>query len=321
MSFPRSVFNTQFKRLYSFFPRRIPTKNRSKYLVTISGVTVAGAYFYIENKRRPKYPVELCPEYFTKYKITKRIDIDRHHYLLELTPLIPQANNIWEQVNARKLWSVEVKQPELMVVRNYTPLPLKFTEDDTLKQLEAGQNNHGKLIFYMKNYDEGEVAKWIRSLPQNHQVDIRGPFVEYEIPKGVNVINFFTAGTGLVSALQVMLNTSAPYTSTMHVFHSCKQSKELGPLFGILQDLQKNNPFFTYTMFDSSKHTDIRSQWKTFELLVPSATKIRGGVSLVCGPEDYITAIAGRKLVPLQGPIGGILKQKGWTNDNAFKLS
>lgn len=86
-------------------------------------------------------------------------------------------------MTAENLWSVEIKQPEVMVVRNYTPLPLKFNPaSKEIEILKDGDNADGKLSFYIKKYENGEVARWLHHLPKGHIIEIRGPFIDYEFP-------------------------------------------------------------------------------------------------------------------------------------------
>lgn len=94
-------------------------------LVTVTGAVIVWKSLGIRTPSR----TELSPTHFTPYKISYRQDIDASHYLLELTPSNPQKTNIWEQIPRNVIWSVEIKQPEIMVVRNYTPVPLSFVQD------------------------------------------------------------------------------------------------------------------------------------------------------------------------------------------------
>lgn len=149
-------------------------------LLTVGAVSSYLTYRYT-SERENKH--ELSPSYFVKYKISHKRDIDSSHFLLEVTPLFKQKVNIWSLMTAENLWSVEIKQPEVMVVRNYTPLPLKFNPaSKEIEILKDGDNADGKLSFYIKKYENGEVARWLHHLPKGHIIEIRGPFIDYEFP-------------------------------------------------------------------------------------------------------------------------------------------
>jgi len=41
---------------------------------------------------------------------------------------------------------------------------------------------------------------------------------------------------------------------------------------------------------------------------------------VICGPPGQVNAVAGKKEGPKQGPVGGILKELGYTEDQVFKF-
>lgn len=343
----------------------------TKRILTLSiGIGSAWVGYSLYHRNYNQESNELSPERFAKYRISWRKDIDESHYLMELTPVVSQKKNLWREHGYNKLWSVEVKQPEIHVVRSYTPLPLvhslsedaKETKDQSfnLKVLEDGENGGGKLMFYIKQYANGEVARWLHGLPANSELELRGPFVEYELPEfpeneicrsrsflnhkaalkpELNKenfcyqpfdINFFTGGTGIVTALQLML-TENPFRGQIHLYHGCSDIKELGPLLPLLSKLADAKR--VHLDISANARTEVEKQWKKlldtphpYQGIIPfsSATTqaiFRPILSLVVGPEGFIKAVSGEKFSMNQGPINGILGEKGWNNSNVFKLS
>lgn len=104
----------------------------------------------------------------------------------------------WDKFWARGVWSVEVKQPELMVSRRYTPLPClerivlpelgagMLKESSMLVegegQGEDGGEKGGELRLLIKFEPEGEVSRWLFGLPVGSTVWFRGPRWEWEYP-------------------------------------------------------------------------------------------------------------------------------------------
>ncbi|CAI4051319.1 hypothetical protein SKDZ_15G1910 [Saccharomyces kudriavzevii ZP591] len=337
------------------------------YLITSAVLTTGliGSYLshgYFDDKKN-KY--ELSPSHFVKYRISHKQDIDSSHFLLEVTPLVKQKVNMWSLMTAEHIWSVEIKQPEVMVVRSYTPLPLEFnpTSNET-EILKDGDNADGKLSFYIKKYENGEVARWLHRLPKDHVIEIRGPFVDYEFPhlpdelkrsrdclymnnfnKGININNenpkyiyqpydiiMFTAGTGVVTALQLLL-TESPFRGKMKIFHTSKNINQLGPLYSILSKLQASNRV-QLQIFESDKQTrkeilknieKAATRPYPYKGLLPfsnvSGNKFEPILALVCGPESYISSISGNKDGLNQGQVQGLLDAKGWDSQNVYKLS
>lgn len=348
---------------------KLPRKSSySKKFFTTSCLLTAGvigsylSYRY-SSHRENKY--ELSPSHFVKYKISHKQDIDSSHFLVEVTPLIKQKVNVWSLMTAENLWSVEVKQPEVMVVRSYTPLPLSFNPTSReIEILKDGNNADGKLSFYIKKYENGEVARWLQHLPKGHVIEIRGPFVDYEFPHLPNELKrsreclyvdncnekdyidkedskfvyqpfdimMFTAGTGIVTALQLLL-TESPFRGNIKLFHTNENVKQLGPLYPILLRLQAFNRV-QLQIFE----TDRQTRQEILKNIQKSITKpypykgllpfsnvtdqdFKPVLALVCGPESYISSISGRKYDLNQGPVRGLLSKKGWDSDNVYKLS
>ncbi|GAV48176.1 hypothetical protein ZYGR_0I04730 [Zygosaccharomyces rouxii] len=359
---PTLLIKNYYKRCYSHRFTQLPQERR----IRLSGVLMMGAIgvsalsYYYYSILRQQQSQELSPTHFIPYKISHKIDIDPSHFLLELTPLQRQKVNLWSQMGSEHLWSVEVKQPEIMVVRSYTPLPLQVDENQReLKAIPDGSNGDGKFVLYVKQYGNGEVARWLHRLPLGHTIDVRGPFVEYELPKYEGEISrnrdflfndeissteedkfkyqpfdiaMFTAGTGIVSALQILL-TESPLRGKMHLRYSCGSVDVLGPLKPFLYQLHRYGRI-DLQVLESSKESNVSKRQQKIWDQIPSPTNYLGPsnylgpnkisspvLALVCGPERYIADISGPRINLAQGPIGGMLKAKGWTEGNVYKLS
>ncbi|SMN17867.1 similar to Saccharomyces cerevisiae YOR037W CYC2 Mitochondrial peripheral inner membrane protein, contains a FAD cofactor in a domain exposed in the intermembrane space [Maudiozyma saulgeensis] len=323
-----------FTRLYTRSTKSPVSKSffqryRKQIKLGIAGTAVATVlgFGYCEYVIHTTWTVELDEDQFTRYKISQRVDIDPHHYFLEAKPLSEQKINIWKKLTSNKIWSLEVKQPEIMIVRNYTPLPLKLTvnnkDDYQLEPLDIKNNdtNGGKLLFYIKNYDNGEVGRWMRNLDVGSRIDLRGPFVEYEFKDDTKNVNMYTAGTGVVSALQILLNNTLENPRTFTWVHTSHDMNELGKLYPMMINLNKTNDISLRLFSDTYS---IRDNIEELMKLTPANTQNlsfnKEFMALVCGPDGFIKSLAGAKVDLRQGPLDGILKHQGWTKDNVFKL-
>lgn len=140
----------------------------------------------------------LSPEEFHPFVVTHKEEIDKDHFLVELTPKFDYwqysfspEKSLW---NGDRIWSVEVKQPQIMVVRSYTPLPLYFMKSEytwsgekkpLLKVItpDAGSYDHGGVMtLYIKRYDDGEVSRYIVDRKIGEEIELRGPHTEYKFP-------------------------------------------------------------------------------------------------------------------------------------------
>ncbi|CDR41635.1 CYFA0S07e04434g1_1 [Cyberlindnera fabianii] len=250
-------------------------------LLCIGGGWGVFAYKFLTDDTPTEF---LSRDKFIPFVITNKIDIDKDHYFLEVMPKFskwksdPKQTEYWD---GNRLWSVEVKQPQIMVVRRYTPLPLEiYTSEFTGEKLVRIQEEdmatmEGKLVFYIKKYNQGEVARWLSRKPIGSEIELRGPYTEFEFPKTLNnnverpqMMNlpskvsadpvfplkpdnlaFYAAGTGIAPALQLLL-TKNPYKGFVDVYYSHKTDEEV-PISRLMFFLEKlDRARFTHLVQD-----------------------------------------------------------------------
>lgn len=108
---------------------------------------------------------------------------------------------------AHGLWSVEIKQPQLQIARNYTPLPPPAPGASAPgDQAGAGAQAH-QLRFLIRRYDGGEMSTYLSRLQPGDEVYLRGPHLGFDVAArlgdaGERVV-FLAGGTGVAPALQV----------------------------------------------------------------------------------------------------------------------
>jgi ferredoxin-NADP reductase len=189
-----------------------------------------------------KTPQPLNQEKFTPFTITAREQVSPTAFILTLEPpaaaksLLGSKSSAWtwtwtiggsksdsdsgrESADVIKrawehgLWSVEVKQPELQVARDYTPLPPHTTGDG------EGEGDV-KLRLYIRRMERGEVSGYLARLKVGDTVELRGPRLGFDLRRRVGVdevgvgdgdgerekekkkVVFFAGGTGIAPALQ-----------------------------------------------------------------------------------------------------------------------
>ncbi|CAK7895505.1 hypothetical protein CAAN1_12S04500 [[Candida] anglica] len=233
----------------------------------------------------------LIPTEFHPFIITHKEQIDPDHFLIEVKPKFDRwkyayYNNYLDKTiwNGKKIWSVEVKQPQIMVVRSYTPLPLYFLKSEltrsgerkpllkVINNDEEDGDKNGTMTFYIKRYGDGEVSKYITSKNIGDEIELRGPNIEYTFPyhpmgnvyerpifrdlpsevecdtidrvrdehniPDVDNVTFYTAGTGIAPALQVLLSRN-PYQGFVNLHYSAQKPGELKPLERFIYFLEK----------------------------------------------------------------------------------
>ncbi|KAG7193484.1 mitochondrial peripheral inner membrane protein [Scheffersomyces spartinae] len=188
-----------------------PTKTTtrwSRYLPKMLGVLVLvwGGYtikvwFYPPDEGGEDARELLSPNKFHKFIITHKEQIDDDHFLIEIQPkythwqysyiLNYESKTIW---NGDRIWSVEVKHPDISVVRSYTPLPFYFMKSEYTRRGErkpmlrvihnenVDYDMNGVMTLYVKRYNDGEVSRYITSKNIGEEIELRGPYEEYKFP-------------------------------------------------------------------------------------------------------------------------------------------
>ncbi|KAH3666596.1 hypothetical protein WICMUC_005580 [Wickerhamomyces mucosus] len=364
-------------------PKHKPNLRWRKYFPIFALVGGASWAAYTINYFIDDIPSEyLSLDKFIPFVITNKLDVDQDHYLIELTPKYNKwkksDNQIW---NGNKLWSVEIKQPQIMVVRKYTPLPLEIHKDQNeifIRVQNEDNYREGKLVLYIKKYQQGEVARWISRKPIGEDLELRGPFIEYQIPQTVNNkdyerpifenlpsevrpddlnklkitpdnLAFFAAGTGITPILQSLLSKN-PYFGFTTIYYSRRTTSESKPFDRLLYFLEKLDriklvnfigddklsieaiPDFnpidykvkTEKLYDQKPDDSIK--YPVFKTALEQAVAFREkakdspSLSIVCGPDAYISQIAGYKPYNGQGKLSGWLKANEWDENHVHKL-
>jgi Oxidoreductase FAD-binding domain len=129
------------------------------------------------------------------YKLVKKDPVSSTASIFVLQPQEdPQGPERYKEAWQKGIWNVHFKQPQLQIIRPYTPLP----SPDAVSVEDAG-----RLRFLIRNDMYGEVSSYLHRLPIGSQIELRGPNLEYEISPEVKQVVFFAGGTGIAPALQV----------------------------------------------------------------------------------------------------------------------
>lgn len=156
-------------------------------VVGLFGFTIGSWYRIINNTgTEPKFEV---------FELTAKEPVSSTASIFTIKPrkalLHPdEYANAW----TAGIWNVQFKQPQLQIVRAYTPLPPIEDEPDDASPLR---------FLIRKDEKGGEMSSYLHRLPIGAAIELRGPHVEYAIPEHVKNVVFIAGGTGIAPALQV----------------------------------------------------------------------------------------------------------------------
>jgi homoaconitate hydratase len=158
------------------------------------GVLVGGlgfaAYVHFSNKQ--------SRDAFIPYKLVEKVPVSSTAsvFVLEAPDNSHNSQNPdkYREAWQKGIWNVHFKQPQLQIVRPYTPVPFQDT---------SSKDGVSRLRFLIRNDVQGEVSSYLHRLPTGSVIELRGPNLEYEISPNAKQIVFFAGGTGIAPALQV----------------------------------------------------------------------------------------------------------------------
>lgn len=185
---------------------RRPRRDRRLATLTIAllGVALLSAATDVGNPFGRKRNGVLNGESFVPFKVISTEQTSPTTFILTVSaPALHEADNaaLIDAAWAHGLWSVEIKQPQLQIARNYTPLPpAPHAAGDTA----AAAHN---LRFLVRRYDGGEMSTYLSRLQPGDEVWLRGPHLGFDVAARLGAcgerVVFLAGGTGVAPALQV----------------------------------------------------------------------------------------------------------------------
>ncbi|KAF2274247.1 uncharacterized protein EI97DRAFT_131921 [Westerdykella ornata] len=118
------------------------------------------------------------------------------------------------------VWSIQIKQPQLQIARDYTPLPpTPDVADDNDTELHD-------IRLLIKKEEGGEVSNYLHRLPEQSTIEIRGPKLEWELPDDIKEVIFLAGGTGIAPALQVAQAMGHRPGTRLHILWANRKREE-----------------------------------------------------------------------------------------------
>lgn len=299
-------------------------------------------YYYITKEKDPNVDRDtalLRDDKFLPYIVTFKHKINDDHYLIELTRKNRAEKLIHNEqlFNGDRLWSVEIMQPDINIVRNYTPLPMYVAGiDPTTKEphlrLVKELEEEGKFVLIVKKYDQGEFSRWLTSRNLLDEVKLRGPIIEYKLPfhpldrveerpqmsntltsikpdpiwpenlpKPEN-FTFFAAGTGIMPLYQLIYSPNPP-KGFIDVWYSIKDESEILPQIKTLNFFAEKcgRVKFHYIISNTNKHQHLTAK----QIESPTLANYSGGMDLHITEEAYKQKLLREKKLEIQKQLKG----------------
>ncbi|KAI0776121.1 ferredoxin reductase-like C-terminal NADP-linked domain-containing protein [Trametes elegans] len=188
-----------------------------------SGALVASYFLWPDQSRAAptKTNALLSPTHFTPVEVTASEPCpDPNTRLMTLTvprQSIPSLN----ETAFQPVWSVYIKDDDIQVERPFTPL--------------EGIDSEGRMKFWIKRYERGEVGRWLHSKKPGDKIEIRGPLKTWPWQEGEwDEVIMISGGTGITPFYRLihheLLSQASPKSKTRFtLLHSSRRPTELPP--------------------------------------------------------------------------------------------
>ena len=237
---PRIPRHAPSGRFYSTQTRASSNAGSSALLIGLGGSALVASYFLWPDHSRAaptKANALLSPTHFTPVTVASSEPCpDPNTRLMTLT--VPrQSIPSLEEAAFQPIWSIYIKDDDIQVERPFTPL--------------EGMDSEGRMKFWIKRYEKGEVGRWLHSKKPGDQIEIRGPLKTWpwradewdEVVMVRDTVQYpatflkngqISGGTGITPFCQLLhrelLSQPSPNVRTKFtLLHSSRQPAELPP--------------------------------------------------------------------------------------------
>ncbi|GAA5898103.1 hypothetical protein JCM8208_000155 [Rhodotorula glutinis] len=305
---------------------------RQRSLLPIAGIAalvLGGGATFVLTRDEPEY---LAPDRWTDVKIKSVTPLTPETSLFKLDvprSVLPPA--FTGDPDARPILSLFVKEPSLQIQRAYTPLSAS----------SFNESGPAELDLVVKRYPDGEASRYIHRLGPGDEMSVRGPSCTwYYRPQDWDEVVFVVGGTGVTPAHQLIHDSlassspssSAPSPAVSVIYASPSPSRIL--LRNELDALTAQRPgqLKVHYLVDRLDAAGASAPPPGAEVGFLDGKVLgrligRGGqpgkrrVVVVCGPEGMVNAVAGpRGRNFSSGPVGGILRELGYSDKEVVKL-
>jgi len=214
---PRLLRYCAFSTKHSLSPP--PQRSRAFYATAfVVGATSGIAAYNYTSPPAPRLNVET----FTPYTLIDHKPVCTVPTHTSILTLAAPAGSLPPSFARDKIQSVQIKHPQVMIARSYTPLPPLADEHGD------GGGTHWIRIL-LKREPAGEMSRYLFALPRESIVELRGPQDEYILPPSDEATRllFLAGGTGIAPALQCahkLLGASS--TSSMRILWAVRRRAE-----------------------------------------------------------------------------------------------
>eukprot|EP01064_Diplonema_japonicum_P027679 TRINITY_DN4053_c0_g1_i5.p1 TRINITY_DN4053_c0_g1~~TRINITY_DN4053_c0_g1_i5.p1 ORF type:complete len:296 (+),score=45.11 TRINITY_DN4053_c0_g1_i5:749-1636(+) len=196
------------------------------------------------------------------------------------------------------------------VVRPYTPVSMDW--------------EFGHFDLLVKKYPDGKMGNHLDGLKIGDRIEVKGVLPKLEVQANDYAkIGLIAGGSGITPCWQVMMylakmDTNKTNCSLIYANHTPDDIMMKRSLNSLERNHTRMSIYHTVSKADSEWRGGlgrVNAQMIKSKMPAPGEGKI-----LVCGPPAMMEAVCGKKDQMKQGPLGGMLKDMGYSEDDVFKF-
>ncbi|KAL9069864.1 MAG: hypothetical protein Q9157_006015 [Trypethelium eluteriae] len=206
--------------------RQRPVRFTRLALIILTSSAVAGYLFraFVKSDRTSTWDTSsfLDPHSFRTFTLVAKDPVTSTSSIFCIRPTngeldAKRLQELWDS----GIWSVQIKQPQLQIVRAYTPLPPDLGAGN-------GQENDAsnELRFLIRKEESGEVSGYLHRLPTGSQIEVRRANVEYQLPPNATEVLFLAGGTGIAPAMQLAFATLRRPSTRNHIMWANRRRED-----------------------------------------------------------------------------------------------
>lgn len=159
--------------------------------ITLFAICIPLGYVINWAVKREGNAASLDADGFVAYTLAGKEDVSSTCSVFTLRPVSSSSIRSNDPSLGRIVTSVQLKQPQLQIARDYTLLPPKQDQDPQ------------ELRLLIRKEQNGEVSGYLHRLQLGAEIKLRGLNAEYVLPENVDAVLFLAGGTGIAPAMQV----------------------------------------------------------------------------------------------------------------------
>jgi cytochrome-b5 reductase len=273
-------------------------------VLTIAGIALADGWYMYEKSNAPKKNI-LLTDQFTTCELKDIVQVNHDTFLYKINAKTPKEVSV--------PYHVVLKDDSCQIGRSYTPVYMK-------------DNELGLLI---KHYPNGSISTMLKHSQIGDYLFLRGP-LETMSPyrsNSVEELALIAGGTGITPMYQLTKHIlDNPTDMTKLILYYCNKTEDdilMKRELDILAQAYPDRLQIHYAIDHPSRNwAGLRTlQLKDLKRVLPNPDLDRKAAILVCGPDGFVSAVAGPKgLDDSQGALGGILSKLGYKMEQVYKL-